>query len=149
MMEFITGVRSVRNQAGVPPKEKVSVFVRCEDQYSKLLLDSETWIKKLAGISELKASQAEKRPEKCLVAVGRGFQAFVPVEEYLDFDKEKIRLENEVKRVEKIVGGLNGKLSNENFVKRAPDQVIKKTREQLENLASQLVSLKQSLDALV
>jgi valyl-tRNA synthetase len=80
--------------------------------------------------------------------VGRGFEAFVPVGEYLDFDREKIRLENELKRVSKVVDGMKAKLSNASFVERAPPEVIELTKNQMGQMEEQLSSLKKNLEAI-
>jgi valyl-tRNA synthetase len=78
-MEFISGIRSVRNQAGIPPKAKVEAYVKCSPEYASLLDDSEQWVMKLAGLSLLKSGSSVERPEKCLTSVGKGFEAYVPV----------------------------------------------------------------------
>ncbi|MEZ4742588.1 MAG: valine--tRNA ligase [Bdellovibrionota bacterium] len=148
VMEFITGIRSVRNQAGVPLKDRVEVYVECGDGFASLLQTSDRWVKKLAGVSTLSAGSQVPRPQRCLVFVGKGYQAFVPVGQYLDFAKERVRLENEIKRVEKIVIGLTSKISNKNFVERAPTEVVKQTKEQLANMQAQLENLQRSLEAL-
>lgn len=147
VQEFISGIRSVRSQAGIPFKEKVEVYTKCDNDFKKLLKDSENWIKQLAAISKLEAGEITK-PSVSLVAIGRGFEAYVPCGDYIDLEKEKVRLQNEMKRVKKIVMGLDKKLSNENFVKRAPEEIITESKNQLANMTSQLDSLKINLDAL-
>jgi valyl-tRNA synthetase len=50
--------------------------------------------------------------------------------------------------VEKIVAGLEAKLGNENFVSRAPEDVLATTKAQLENMSTQLASLRKNLASL-
>jgi valyl-tRNA synthetase len=66
----------------------------------------------------------------------------------MDVAKEVKRLSADVSRVEKIVAGLQAKLGNESFVARAPEDVIVTTRAQLDNMATQLSSLKKNLASL-
>ena len=148
VQELISHVRSVRTQAKVPPKDKLEAFVRCDKKFADLLGQSEKWVLRLAGVSALTVGEQVEKPEKCLVATGKGWTLYVPVGQYLDFEKEKARLESEVKRVERIVKGLEGKLNNPNFVKKAPKEVVEQSTAQLENMQGQLSSLKENLESI-
>lgn len=66
----------------------------------------------------------------------------------MDVAKEVERLTSEVTRVEKIVAGLEAKLGNENFVARAPEEILATTKAQLHNMTDQLSSLKKNLASL-
>ena len=89
-----------------------------------------------------------ERPAQSLTQVGKGYEVFIPVEGLVDLEKEKTRLTNESTRISKIIIGLEKKLSNENFVKRAPEAVVTQSKAQLENMKSQLENIQTSLDAL-
>ena len=146
---MITGIRSARQQAGVPLKDKLDIFVSCTPEVEKMVLLASPWILKLTSSSKVMAAASVPRPPRCLVAVGRGFEAFVPVGEYLDFDKEKLRLENELKRVSKVVEGMRSKLSNPSFAERAPPEVIELTKGQLAQMEEQKLNLEKNLKAIV
>lgn len=148
VQEIISSIRSVRTQAKVPPKDKLTAFVRCKQEFSQLLGSSENWVFRLAGISSLTLGEEIERPEKCLCATGKGWTLYVPVGEYLDFEKEKARLEGEVKRVERIVKGLEGKLNNPNFAEKAPKKVVEQAAAQLQNMQGQLLSLRENLESI-
>lgn len=145
---IISSVRSVRTQAGVPPKEKLSITVQCDTQLSDLLSQCKPWIQRLAGVSHIEAGASVERPAKSLLGTGRAWTVYVPVGDFLDFDKERKRLETELKRVEKIVFGLDKKLQNSNFVQRAPADIIESTKAQLENMNTQAQTLRKNLDAI-
>jgi valyl-tRNA synthetase len=147
VQELVVGIRSARQQAGVPLKDKLDVFVKCNETTRLIFEEANPWILKLTSTLQLEAGSHTKRPERCLVAVGRGFEAYVPVGSYLDFDREKLRLENEFKRVSKVVDGMRAKLSNPSFVERAPADVIELTRGQMAQMEDQLESLKKNLEA--
>ena len=65
-----------------------------------------------------------------------------------DVEKEKKRLTSEVDRMVKILGGINAKLSNTDFVARAPEDVLVSTRAQKENLDQQVKNLQQNIESL-
>ncbi len=148
LQNLVSGIRSVRSQAGVPPKETVEAHVRCDDVLAKLFTDCAPLIKRLAGLSKLVVGPSTKRPGRSLVDIGTGFETWVPATGLMDIDKETKRLSGEITRIEKIVAGINAKLGNENFVARAPEDVITQSRAQKENLETQLRSLRQNLESL-
>ena len=147
VQELVTGIRSARQQAGVPLKDKLPVYIKATLEIKDILSAATPWILRLSSTSELSVSLEQARPSRCLVAIGRGFEAYVPVSDYLDFEKEKNRLETEMKRVTKVVEGMRSKLANPSFVERAPSEVIELTKNQLQQMEVQLSGLKKNLDA--
>lgn len=148
IQKLVSEIRSLRSQAGVPPKEKVQAFVKTGKENHKLLQGSISSITKLSNLSHLHFAEEVERPEKSLMGAGLGFTVYVPVSEYLDFEKEKLRLESEKKRIEQIVKGLRSKVSNKDFMTRAPEEVVLQTKEQLENMESQLKEISENLSCL-
>jgi valyl-tRNA synthetase len=148
VQQLISGIRSVRMQAGIPPKTQLQAMVRAEQNLATLFNSFESDIKRLANVDQFRAAVDTKAMSQCLVDVGRGYETYVPAAGLIDIDKEKKRLSAEIQRVSKIVQGLEGKLANKNFVDRAPEDVLVQTREQLANMSSQISSLKRNLDSL-
>ena len=151
--DLVTGIRSIRSQAGIPPKDALDAFIHVSTPSLKNLFETEAGlVRRLAGLKALvvkvvaPGGGGSKGP--ALVYVGKGFEAYVPAEGIMDVAKEVKRLSSDVGRVEKIVVGLQAKLGNESFVARAPDDVIVTTRAQLENMTAQLSSLKKNLASL-
>lgn len=149
MIQNIIGqARSLRSQAGVPPKESVEIYLKTAESNHGLLSHASKWVQKLANANKFVFQAELERPDKSLVATGQGFTLYIPMEAYIDFDKERKRLESEQKRIEKIIKGLESKLGNENFVKRAPAAVIEQSKTQLENMKGQLEAILSNLAGL-
>jgi valyl-tRNA synthetase len=148
VQDLVSGIRSVRSQASVPPKQQLDAYVRTDADTATLFKKSAADIMRLAGLSKLEAASDLKRPGQCLAAVGKGFEAYVPAAGLLDVAKEKTRLESEIARIGKIVTGIDQKLSNPSFADRAPADVVAATKEQRANMQSMLDSLKVNLAAL-
>ena len=70
---------------------------------------------------------------------------FIPLQELVDVDKEIQRLEKELEKSEKMLASQIAKLSNENFVSRAPENVVNVEREKKSKLEALIVNLRQSL----
>ena len=92
----------------------------------------ERYIKKLANITDITfTSEKSDVPEEVMSAVINGAEIFIPLDDLVDYKaeferltKEKTKLEGEVKRVK-------GKLSNEGFVKKAPEKVVNEEKEKM------------------
>jgi valyl-tRNA synthetase len=82
------------------------------------------------------------------VAIGRGYEAYIPADGLIDIGKERLRLSSEVGRITKIIKGLDAKLGSANFVDRAPPEVLAQTTLQRDNLNMQLLSLTANIEAL-
>lgn len=149
IQSLISGIRSVRTQANVPPKEKLCAIVALEDTgLTAVLQKGEAWIRSLAGINDLKYQPGLSRPAQSLLTTGKGWTVYVPVGDYLDVESECKRLQGEKKRIAGIVMGLQKKLQNKQFMERAPEQVITTTQAQYDNMSGQLKTVEQNLAAL-
>jgi valyl-tRNA synthetase len=146
---LISGVRSIRTQAGISPKQKLDIFVNCSEERAQLVKDCEHWIAKLAQASSIHATRNIRPAKQSLTAAGKDWAVYVPVGDLLDVGKERARLERELIRIQKITAGLDAKLNDPTFAGRAPEDVIATTKDQLENMRSQEKAIKENLLSLV
>ena len=94
-----------------------------------LLKESETQIKLLTKVENIElSSESADKPERSLATVLDDIQVYLPVGDLLDVDKEVLRLKNDLAKLEKDIEKSRTKLSNENFVGRAPEEVIEKEK---------------------
>jgi valyl-tRNA synthetase len=77
-----------------------------------------------------------------------GVELFVPLEGVIDLDRERMRLREEIAKLEGLHAGTSKKLDNEAFVARAPADVVQKERDRLAQLAEQRTKLGVKLAAL-
>jgi valyl-tRNA synthetase len=75
-------------------------------------------------------------------------EVYLPLEGLIDLDAERRRLEKKRGQLAGALGGLDKKLGNENFVSRAPAEVVAQERERRERLAADLAALERNLAAL-
>lgn len=149
VQKLVSGIRSVRTQASVPPKHKLRAVVKVDEtRIGDQFRLAQPWIQTLAGVDDFVVKTEVDRPAQSMLATGKGWTVFVPVGQYLDLEKELKRLATEEKRIQAIVFGLEKKISNRKFMDRAPAEVVKATRDQHENMSQQLVTVKQNLLAL-
>ena len=77
-----------------------------------------------------------------------GAEIFVPLEGVLDLDRERERLRTEIQRITGQLNGVEKKLANENFVSRAPEDVVAREREKAESMQGQVTKLQEKLTEL-
>ena len=68
------------------------------------------------------------------------------LDDLMDYDKERARLNDEIKRLESEIKRASGKLNNQNFVNKAPEAVVNEEREKLANYEDLLEKTKASLE---
>ncbi len=149
--EIVRGVRNVKAELNIPPSTPVEVFLRSEDE--KLLETVTTMspsIKQLARISEI--HEVEEQPSGCVSFYLPGVEVYVKVGSLIDVSKEIERIEKKLKSIEKEIVKLEKKLSNENFLKKAPKDVVEKNRKELsefKEVAEKLTNTLKQLKELV
>ncbi len=149
IMEVITGIRNIRGEMNVPPATKVEVICLADRAAEKELLQGHVSticdLSRLAGLQLASTGELQK-PRMAAGAVAGNVEIFVLLEDVLDFDSESARLEKELAKLEKESGTTQKKLSNEDFLKRAPADVIEKEREKGARLREKLEKLRRQHD---
>ncbi len=143
VMNAIRAVRNRRADLNVPPSRKATLYIvtdKCE-----IFKQGEAFINRLAYASELIVSDvAPAGHEDMVSAVTSDAAMYMPMSELVDMEKELERLAKEIEKAEKNVAGLRNKLNNENFVARAPENVVAAERDKLEKAENLLQQLKES-----
>ena len=113
-----------------------------------LLKENVEVIKHLARLDDISIEEKTEKPEDHVGFVVGGIEVFIDLTGVVDVDKEKIRLETEIKQLSGYVIGLNKKLSNKEFTKNAPKEVVEKEQEKLEEGKVKLGKLEEQLKSL-
>lgn len=66
-----------------------------------------------------------------MAGVVNGVEIYLPLKGLIDVEKETARLNKELEKLEKEIKRLAGKLGNEGFLKKAPEQVVAGEKEKL------------------
>ena len=129
VMDAIKAVRNIKAEMNVPPSKKIKIIFVAGESEREILKDGTKFIERLAGASEI-IIQADRAgvPDNAVTAVVSGAEIFVPLEDLVDIAKELERLGKEKENLEKELERVNGKLSNEGFVSKAPAKVVEEER---------------------
>ena len=131
--DVVRGMRQLRTDMDVPPSKKAAIHIVADDADVRAIFEEITPIfKTLAGATEVFV-QADKAgiSDDAVSAVIPDATLFVPLEDLVDFEKEKERLTKEKEKLEKELARSRGMLSNEKFMSKAPEAKVAEEREKL------------------
>jgi valyl-tRNA synthetase len=129
-MAVISGIRNIRGEMNIPPSQALDVTVQSAAAAVRRTVDSHRdLITNLARVTELAVQNTGPRPKACATAIVEGATIFVSLEGVIDFAREAERLQKELAKLQSDLNPLVKKLSNEDFLKKAPADVVQKVRE--------------------
>ena len=142
----VLGVRNIRGEADIRPKQTVDVlFQGGSDRDRDLAATTEELFKRLATIDRIDWLAADDRPPANALALVGELKVMVPLAGLIDLDAERARLSKEIGRREQEVKRLEGKLGNASFVDKAPKEVVDKERQKLADAEAALSTLREQL----
>ncbi len=152
VMEVILAVRNIRGENLIKPSQKMKVWAVPQDEVTqKILLRNLPEIMRLAGLDELKV-EPRSSLAKCAVSPVRfadtRIDVVVPLEGLVDIEEEMKRLQKLIEKTNKDVTLLSNKLSNANFVKNAPEDIVQKDTALLAELRSKISGYEEGLTRL-
>ncbi len=150
LVELVSAVRSVRSEMNVPSAAKTQLVVMAQDgELVARLQRHKVAVERLARVEGI-ATNGQAPHHAAQIVVGGATYA-LPLAGIIDFGAEEARLRKEIARVENEITRIDQKLANENFVSRAPEEVVEAEREKRaayaedgKRLAAALARLKQA-----
>ena len=145
--EAVRGIRNVRTGMNVPPSKKAKVFVVSESENVRNTFENgKVFFATLGSASEVTV-QADRSgiDEDAVSAVLPEAVIYMPFAELVDIDKEIERLQKEEQRLTKELARVNGMLSNERFMSKAPESKVAEERAKLEKYSQMMDQVKERL----
>ncbi|MEE3731901.1 valine--tRNA ligase [Mannheimia haemolytica] len=150
--EVIVAVRNIRAESNIAPSKGLDLIARnfSADEVS-ILNANEVLLKSMAKLDSVKVLEnGENAPLSVAKLVANG-EILIPMAGFINKEAELARLTKEMDKLKGEVARIEGKLSNEAFVAKAPEQVIAKEREKMQEYLSGLEKLQvqyQEIEAL-
>ncbi len=141
----MSAVRNIRTENNIPPKEAVSISVRCDAKTQTLLEPMLPYFESMARATSTGMGSDVTPPERAASKAIEGMEVHLDISDFFDADAEKKRLGGERDNLAKFVKSIGGKLSNENFVCRAPTEVVDAERAKLAEAEEQLAAVEAAL----
>jgi len=146
---LIVGIRNIRGEMGISPGKAIPVLLRGGHQTDRDNLElSQQLLTKLANIEHIEWLDENSEAPMSSTALAGDLEILVPMAGLIDVSAEIDRLEREITKFETEMSKISGKLSNENFVQRAPEPVVAKERERLGEVESAVSRLQNQVTEL-
>lgn len=142
IMQAIRAIRNRRGEMNVPPSRKAHVYVATDNQ--SVFEGTKVFFERLACASEVTVGNGFDL-DGCVSIVTSHAKIYIPLGDLVDFEAERKRLSKEKEAAEKKLAQINGKLSNEGFLAKAPAQVIDAQKQQAINLTEKIKMINESL----
>ena len=124
-MDGIRNIRNVRAEMNVPPSKKAKVIIVPTSEKKEAMEAGKDYFVTLASASVAEIVEDETNiPEDAVSIVIDGVKIFIPLDELVDFSKELDRLNKEKAKLEGEIKRVNGKLSNQGFLAKAPESLV-------------------------
>lgn len=148
--QVVGAIRRIRASQNIPPRETVPVSIRCSESSQALLEPMKAYFGALCGadVTSFGPSAVAFETDAPLAIPAIEVEVHVDLEKFIDSDAELSRLEKLLGQLVKQITGKESKLSNENFVSRAPAEVVEKERASLSDLVNQRDSVKVDISKL-
>ena len=139
LVEAIRGIRNMRAEVNIPTGKKEKVVIFADD--ASLWEALSPYVKRLAWAEPLEIVSREsgaKRLEKALTTVVKGAEVFLPLAGVIDIEEEITRLEKVARELEKDLDRTEKRLSDEEFLSKAPQDIVEKQKKRQEEASEKL-----------
>jgi len=148
LQEIIINIRNIKSEINLHPSKRPLVLLKVEDNGVKEgLLQHQNYIIELAKVEKIEIGKV-KKPENSAIRVLKDVEIYVPLTGLIDVEEEKNRLEEEMEKLKNLLEKNNERLSDKNFLSRAPAEVIEKEKAKKEDWQRRLKKLKENLQSL-
>jgi valyl-tRNA synthetase len=146
LMGIINGIRNIRGEMNIAPSKKVSVLVEAPDPGEReTILRNSHHVRSLGGVEGVDVKARAAKPEASATAVFAQTQVHVLLKGILDFEDERKRLRKEIQKNQKEMETVHRKLSNEQFVQKAPPEIVEEVRGKMQALSLKVEKLHHNL----
>lgn len=147
LMEMIRGIRNVRAEYQVDPGRKIKALL--DPGNHRQLFEDHTYVfSRLCNLPEVEFTSHGDIPYEAASVVVSDATAYLPLAGMVDIAAECERLTKEQTKLQEQIDRTAGMLANENFVNRAPENVVQRERDKLAELEASIVQINERLQEL-
>jgi valyl-tRNA synthetase len=146
IIEVTNALRNLRGEMNLPPGEQIVALFRTKDEeVEKRLRENQSFIQFLALVKEFQFGQNLTRPLYSAFTAVQDIEIFVPMDRSR-MEEEAKRLQKEILKIEKESSFVTKKLSNEQFLSKAPREVVEEVKAKVSEFRNQREKLEESLN---
>jgi valyl-tRNA synthetase len=146
---LIGAIRNIRAEMNVPPGKNAPLYIRSDRTAMDIINRDKEYFSSLAKVEDIFPYSSELEETVTATAVVEGTELFIPLAELIDVEKEKTRLEKEIQRLQGLEKSITSKLSNQNFMSKAPETVVISEKDKLKKIQESLEKVTMNYEKLV
>ncbi len=144
---IITGIRNIRGEMNISPSLSLTVSVHSQQSSTReTVTQYKDMIMNLARLESLSVENSGRRPKGSATSVVEDATIFVHLEGVIDFTQEINRLGKEINKLTNELNTTTKKLRNEDFLDKAPKNVVEKVKDRYDSLMEKQQKLQKNLD---
>jgi len=144
---FVLGVRQIRGEMNIKPSKLIPVLLRnASEQDAMYTQRHQAYLEKLAGLESITVLPEGTRPPESAIALVGDLSILVPMAGLIDAAAEAERLGKQLAKAAQDLSKTQSKLSNENFVRNAPVEVVELERTRVAELQRTVTNLTAQLE---
>jgi len=146
----IKAIRNARAEMDIAPSRRSNIIFVAENEGVKdLIISNKRYFIDLASAEEVIIRESKEGLDNSFISVVLDkAEAFLPLKDLIDYEKEIGRLEKEKEKLEDELRRVEGKLSNEGFVSKAPEKIVNAEREKKVKYEEMLAKVLERLESL-
>ena len=148
VMETIKAVRNMRAEMNVPLGRKGEVILQpATAELAAVMTENLPFIKTLATAEPVQIIAAgEAKPENAVSRVISGIEVYLPLKGLIDVEKETARMNKELQGLENELNRIDGKLSNEGFLAKAPAAVLEQQKARRAEVTEKMAAIRGQIE---
>ncbi len=145
VITLVSDIRTARAEMNVPAGAKLTMLVQGANVETQAALVSQSnVIQRMARIETIDLHDGDAPKGAVQVVVGEATY-FLPLAGVIDIEAEKARLQKNLDKLEKEIGGISDRLNNEGFMSRAPENIIADNRKNLAEAEQKAAKIKDGI----
>lgn len=146
LIKMISEIRNIKAQWNIKPNEHIDChFATTNTSEKALLLDNQKTIESFLKLKIFQIHDDLPAIQDAVVGMVNSIKFVLPLGELVDIQKEKAKMRQDILASEKSAAGISQRLGNENFVSKAPPNVIEKEQARLDELKQKINELNEVL----
>jgi valyl-tRNA synthetase len=135
IMSIIKTIRNIKSDMNIPYSKKIDIYLNVNEKDKlKFIKKNIYYIETMIKTKSLEVGTGIKKPEYSATGVLEGVEIFIPLKDIINISEEIARLESKLNKINKELNVIFKKINNEDFLSRAPEDIVKKERDKADDL---------------
>ena len=147
-MKLISSIRNIKANFSISPKKEIDLICKVDDSTAEVLNNYKNYLERLVKVTNLKTGIDINKPAQSTTIVIDNIEAYIPLKDLIDINKEIERLNNQIQNLNGRLGSVNRKLDNKQFVSNAPEEIVTHEQSKRNRYENELKILQNNLNSL-